>query len=85
MNMKEAYYSENTPELRVWLREQGLTPVAYPDCERQGLTAPYPNCMGEMVMYNDGLRFETDDDASEFVICASEEEFRDNVVKLMDR
>jgi hypothetical protein len=78
----EAYFNENTPELREWLKSQGLIPETYPDCERQGLTAPYPNCNGEMVMYSDGLRYDTDDDANEFTICDTEEEFKRLVIDI---
>lgn len=73
---REVYYPYNTPELREWLRLQGLTPVAYPDCDRPGLIAPYPNCEGKMIMYNDGVRYETDDDSWEFIMTETEEEFK---------
>ena len=81
----EAYIHDNTPELRSWLLEQGLTPVAYPDSARPGLTAPYPNVFGERIKYNDGLRYDTDDDADDFVICNSEEEFKQLVLELIEK
>lgn len=76
--ISEAYYPKNTPELRTWLRELGLVPIAYPDCERPGLTAPY---CGRF--YCDGLRHEDDDNASEFVICEDENQFKNEVKKIM--
>lgn len=82
--MKEAYYHNNTPSLREWLREQGLTPVAYPDSDRRGITAPYPSCIGKMIMYNDGERFDSDDDIDDFLICDSEDEFKETVLKLIN-
>lgn len=74
----EAYYPRNTSELRAWLRELGLAPIAYPDCERPGLTAPY---CGRF--YCDGLRYEDDDDVSEFVICEDENQFKNKVKEIM--
>ena len=83
---KEAYINKNDPELREWLRTQGLVPVTYPDCdERQGLTAPYPNGLGGMTMYHDGIRYEEDDDSDEFIICDSEEEFKKTVIELLNK
>ena len=72
----QIYYPNNTPELREWLKLQGLTPVTYPDCDRPGLIAPYPNCEGKMIMYSDGVRYETDDDFWEFIMVETEEEFK---------
>lgn len=72
----EIYYPNNTSELREWLKLQGLTPVTYPDCDRPGLIAPYPNCEGKMIMYSDGVRYETDDDFWEFIMVETEEEFK---------
>ena len=80
---KEAYIDSNTKKLREWLKSIGLTPVTYPDEDREGLTAPYPNCMGKMVMSHSGLRYDTDDDYNEFTICNSEEEFKELVLKLI--
>lgn len=85
MILREAYFDTNTPELRNWLKEQGLTPVAHPDCYRQGLTAPYPDWTGDMIMYNDGLRSEEDNDMEHCVICSSEEEFKENVLKIIKK
>lgn len=82
---KEAYINKNTPELRAWLREQGLIPETYPDCcDYNSLTAPYPNSFGEMKMYKDGIRYEEDDDYDEFIICDSEEEFKRTVSELLN-
>lgn len=83
--MKEAYYEDNSPSLRQWLREKGLTPIDYPDSDGYGITAPYPNCMGEMIMYNDGIRFDDDDDMENCIICRSEEEFKEEVLKLINK
>ena len=82
---KEAYINENTPELREWLREQGLIPETYLDCcDYYCLTAPYPNSFGEMTMYKDGIRYEEDDDSYEFIICNSEEDFKKTVIELLN-
>lgn len=83
---KEAYINENTPELRNWLKGQGLIPETYPDCcDYNGLTAPYPNSFGEMIMYKDGVRYEEDDDFEEFIICENEEMFKETVIELLNR
>ena len=82
---KEAYINENTPELRDWLKRQGLIPETYPDCcDYNGLTAPYPNSFGEMTMYKDGVRYEEDDDFEEFIICENEEMFKETVIGLLN-
>lgn len=84
--MKEVYIETNTPSLRSWLREQGFTPVAYPDSDRPGLTAfyAYGNTGGEL-WYNDGARYETDDDMKNVIICDSEEEFKQTVLSQLKR
>lgn len=78
--IKEAYYYNNTEELRSWLREQGLSPDSYPDSDRAGITAPYCG-----MYYHDGVRFKDDDDADTFRICESEEEFKESVLELIEK
>lgn len=79
----EAYIRDNTPELREWLSEQLLFPINYPDSDRPGLTAPYTDCRGQKIAYRDGLRFEDDNDANEFIICHDEEEFKKVVTNIL--
>lgn len=79
----QAYISENTPELRCWLKSIGLQPINYPECdEYNGLTAPYGR---ENLFYHDGVRYETDDDAEEYYFCESEEEFKEKVLGLVEK
>lgn len=84
--MKEVYIKTNTPLLRMWLKEQGFKPVSYPDSDRPGLTAfyAYLNTGGEL-WYNDGVRYETDDDMDNVAICDSEEEFKQTVLNQLRR
>ena len=86
-----AYINKNTPRLREWLKEVGMLPIDYPECdERRGLIAPYhvrPGISGEgkelVMFYKDGEVFETDDDADEYYFCETEDEFKERVLELI--
>ena len=86
-----AYINENTVELRAWLRDMGMLPIDYPECdERRGLIAPYhirpgmpEECKEWVMFYKDGEVFETDDDADEYYFCETEEEFKERVLDLI--
>ncbi len=85
-----AYINENTAELRAWLRDIGMLPIDYPECdERRGLIAPChvrPGMPGEgkewVMYYKDGEVHETDDDADEYYFCETEDEFKKRVMEL---
>ena len=89
--MKSAYINKNTEELRNWLRSVRLFPIAYPECDRyNGLIAPYyirksmPNEDKDWVIfYKDGVVYDTDDDASDYYFCDTEEEFKKKVLELI--
>lgn len=88
--VRHAYINENMAELRAWLRDIGMLPRDYPECDyRRGLIAPYyvrPGIPGEgkkwVMYYKDGEVFETDDDAYEYYFCETEEEFKKKVMEL---
>ena len=89
--MKSAYINKNTSELINWLRSVGLFPIDYPECDRyNGLIAPYhtrksmPNEDKDWVIfYRDGVVYDTDDDASDYYFCDTEEEFKEKVLELI--
>lgn len=89
--MKAAYINKNTEELRNWLRSVRLFPIDYPECDRyNGLIAPYyirksmPNEDKDWVIfYKDGVVYDTDDDASDYYFCDTEEEFKKKVLELI--
>lgn len=89
--MKSAYINKNTSELRDWLRSVGFFPIDYPECDRyNGLIAPYhirksiPNEDEDWVIfYKDGVVYDTDDDASDYYFCDTEEEFKKKVLELI--
>lgn len=82
-NVMKAYINSNTAELRDWLKSIGLQPICYPECdERNGLIAPYGR---DNLFYQDGVVYDTDDDAEDYYFCYDEEEFKGKVLELIEK
>ena len=81
--MMKAYIYGNTAELRDWLKSIGLQPIDYPECdEHNGLIDPYGR---DNLFYQDGVVYDTDDDAEEYYFCYNEEEFKEKVLELINK
>ena len=79
----KAYIYRNTAELRDWLKSIGLQPIDYPECdEHDGLIAPYGR---DNLFYQDGVVYDSDDDAEEYHFCYNEEEFKEKVLELINK